>query len=105
MFGCKAFVHILKEERTKLDEKSTLCIFVGYADEEFGYGLWDPEKRKIIRSRDVVFLQDKKLHTTGSQNEKQQVVQHEVVDSFPVNLQPMYNNNGEDIVGDDVEDQ
>ena len=31
------------------------CIFLGYADGEFGYRLWDPIKNKIIRSRDVIF--------------------------------------------------
>jgi len=30
IFGCKAFAHILKENRKKLDAKSIKCIFVGY---------------------------------------------------------------------------
>ena len=55
IFGCEAFVHIPKENRTKLDDKSIKCIFLGYADEDFGYRLWDPVKHKIIRSRDVIF--------------------------------------------------
>ena len=55
VFGCKAFAHVNKEHRQKLDDKAIPCIFVGYGDEEFGYRLWDPEKRRIIRSRDVVF--------------------------------------------------
>ncbi|CAL9003904.1 unnamed protein product [Prunus brigantina] len=37
VFGCRAFVHIPKYERSKLDAKSKECIFVGYANEEFGY--------------------------------------------------------------------
>ena len=32
VFGCKAFVHVPKEQRSKLDNKSTPCIFVGYGD-------------------------------------------------------------------------
>ena len=28
---------------------------LGYADEDFGYRLWDPVKHKIIRSKDVIF--------------------------------------------------
>ncbi|RVX17167.1 Retrovirus-related Pol polyprotein from transposon TNT 1-94 [Vitis vinifera] len=28
---------------------------IGYGNEEFGYKLWDPEKQKIVRSRDIVF--------------------------------------------------
>ena len=55
VFGCKAFAHVNKEHRQKLDDKVIPCIFVGYGDEEFGYRLCDPEKRRIIRSREVVF--------------------------------------------------
>lgn len=31
---------------------------MGYAHKEFGCKLWDPENKKIIRSRDVTFLDD-----------------------------------------------
>ena len=55
IFGCEAFVHIGKEKITKLDNKSMKCIFLGYADGEFGYQLWDPVKSKVIRSNDVKF--------------------------------------------------
>jgi transposase InsO family protein len=61
VFGCRAFVHIPKDERSKLDGKSKQCIFLGYAREEFGYRLWDPVDKKIIRSRDVVFRQDQTI--------------------------------------------
>ena len=43
VFGCKVFIHVPKEERSKLADKATLCIFIGYGDEEFGYMLWDSE--------------------------------------------------------------
>ena len=55
VFGCKTFMHLPKEQRSKLDDKETSCIFIGYGDEEFDYRLWDSEKQKIIKSRDVVF--------------------------------------------------
>lgn len=55
VFGCRVFAHVPKEQRTKLDDKSVPCIFIGYGDEEFGYRLWDPVKKEVIRSRDVVF--------------------------------------------------
>jgi hypothetical protein len=54
-FGCEAFVHIDKENRTKLEEKSKKCTFIGYSVNDFGYRLWDYENHKIIRSRDVIF--------------------------------------------------
>ena len=59
VFGCKAFIHVLKEQRTKLDDKSIPCILIGYGDKEFDYKFWDPEKRKVIRNKDVVFHEDR----------------------------------------------
>ena len=55
VFGCKAFMHVPKEQRSKFNDKATPCIFIGYGDEEFDYGLWDSEKQKTVISRDVVF--------------------------------------------------
>ena len=55
IFGCEAFVHIPKEHRIKLDDKSMKCIFLGYEDGEFGYRLWDPVRHKVIRSSDFIF--------------------------------------------------
>ena len=57
VFGCKAFVHIPKDEWSKLEVKAKPCIFLGYGHEEFGYRLWDPLSRKIVRSRDIAFLE------------------------------------------------
>ena len=61
VFGCWSSVQILKDERSKLDDKAKHCIFVGYAHEEFGYSLWGPIEKKIIRSRDVIFLEDQTI--------------------------------------------
>ena len=54
-FGCEAFVHVDKENRTKLDAKSWKCTFIGYGIYDYGYRLWDFENMKMIRSRDVIF--------------------------------------------------
>jgi hypothetical protein len=54
-FGCESFVHIVKENRTKLEEKSKKCTFIEYGVNDFGYLLWDYENQKIIRSRDFIF--------------------------------------------------
>ena len=54
-FGCEAFVHINKENRTKLEAKSKKCTFVGYGVNDFGHCLCDYENHKIIRSKDVIF--------------------------------------------------
>ncbi|GKV18644.1 hypothetical protein SLEP1_g28993 [Rubroshorea leprosula] len=62
VFGCKAFMHVPKEHRSKLDDKVIPCIFVGYGDEEFGCRLWDLEKKKTVRSRDAVFHEHEKIN-------------------------------------------
>ena len=37
VFGCKAFVHIPKNERYKIDAKTRPCVFIGYGQDELGY--------------------------------------------------------------------
>jgi hypothetical protein len=32
VFGCDSYVHVLKENRSKLDNKDEKCIFIGYKD-------------------------------------------------------------------------
>ena len=39
VFDCKVFVHIPKDEQSKLDSKSKECIFFGYRYEQIGYRL------------------------------------------------------------------
>ena len=55
IFGCPTYVHIPSKERSKLDAKSKQCIFLGYEKGVKGYKLWNPETKKLVISRDVVF--------------------------------------------------
>ena len=41
VFGCDAYVHVPKENRSKLDKKDEKCIFIGYKYVK-GYKLWNP---------------------------------------------------------------
>ena len=60
VFGCNAFVHIPKEKRHgKLDPRSNCCVFVGYPNESKGYKLYNLETKQMLRSRDVIFMEDK----------------------------------------------
>ena len=59
LFRCDAYVHVPKEKRTKLDNKSKRCIFIGYKDGLKGYKIWNSETRKVVYSRDVVFREVK----------------------------------------------
>ncbi|KAJ0013304.1 hypothetical protein Pint_20997 [Pistacia integerrima] len=56
-----AFVHIHKDERFKLDMKTRQCIFIAYGLDEFGYRLYDPVKKKLVRSCDVMFMEDQSI--------------------------------------------
>ena len=40
-FGCEEFAHIDSKNRTKLEDKSKKCVFIGYGIDEFGYSLWN----------------------------------------------------------------
>jgi hypothetical protein len=42
VFGCEAYVHVPKENKSKLDKKVEKCIFIGYKDGLKGYKLWNP---------------------------------------------------------------
>lgn len=63
VFGFKAFTHVFNELRQKLDIKSTPYIFVGYEDEEFGYKPWDLVIKKIVKNKDIVYLENQ-LYTS-----------------------------------------
>jgi hypothetical protein len=67
VFGCRAFVHVPMDERSKLDSKKKQCIYLSQPSEEFGYSLWDPANRKIVLSQDVVFIEDETIKDNGNQ--------------------------------------
>ncbi|RDY04721.1 hypothetical protein CR513_11543, partial [Mucuna pruriens] len=54
-----AHVHIPNCKRSKFDDKSNKCVFLGVSEESKAYKLYDPFSQKIIVSRDVVFEEDK----------------------------------------------
>ena len=59
VFGCIAYVHVPNELRKKLQPKSQKCIFMGYPDDTKGFRLYNLESKKFIRSRSVIFCEDK----------------------------------------------
>jgi len=48
VFGCRAFVHVPKDERPKLDAKTKECIYLGSPRDELGFKLWDPATKKMV---------------------------------------------------------
>ena len=72
VFGCQAWVHILKKRQTKLEAKSWEVIFVSYELGSKGYQFWDAANRHFKISCDVKFdesqfpVKEKSLAQPGS---------------------------------------
>ncbi|KAE8707674.1 hypothetical protein F3Y22_tig00110377pilonHSYRG00029 [Hibiscus syriacus] len=58
LFGESSSINCNRAEDTNGDV-DWKCKFLGYADGVKGYRLWDPTTRKVIISRDVIFVEDK----------------------------------------------
>jgi hypothetical protein len=50
---------VLKQTRSKLDDKSEKCIFIGYDEQSKASKLFNHIIKKFIVSKDVVFKEDK----------------------------------------------
>ena len=57
-FGCIAYALVPSAKRTKLDAKGIKCLFLGYCEGTKAYRLMCVESKKIIKCRDVTFLED-----------------------------------------------
>ncbi|GMJ14768.1 hypothetical protein HRI_005146000 [Hibiscus trionum] len=85
IFGSIVYVMYNAQEISKLDPKSRKCKFLGYADGVKGYRLWDPTARKVIISRDVIFVEDKlqrKEEDDSTDKEKPETTQIHVENEF-----------------------
>ena len=70
VFGCRTFVHIFKDKRSKLDVKSKQCIFLSYEYKDFGYRLYDPVEKKVTRKIDVIFFENQTIDIYKGDNPK-----------------------------------
>ncbi|RDY06573.1 hypothetical protein CR513_09420, partial [Mucuna pruriens] len=70
VFGCKAFVHVPKDERSKLDMKTRM---------------YDPVDKKLVRSRDVQFMEDETIEDINKNGEQHNYVgDQQLGDGFDV---------------------
>ena len=84
VFGYKAFVHVPKDKRSKLDAKSRQCIFIGYGENEFDYRFYDPVEKKLVRSRDGKFMEDQTIEDIDKLEKSTPKEDNGVVDFEPV---------------------
>jgi hypothetical protein len=55
IFGSLCYLHVLKEQRSKLDSKTKPCFFVGYDEQSKACRVYKPISHIIHISRDIVF--------------------------------------------------
>ncbi|RDX69198.1 hypothetical protein CR513_51722, partial [Mucuna pruriens] len=88
VFGCKAFMHVPKDERSKLDMKTR------YGQDEYGYRLYDSVEKKLVKSHDVQFMEDQTIEAIDKNGKQHDYVgDQQLGDVFDV---PLY---------DDVEEE
>ena len=54
-FSCIGHVRKMKPNLTKLEDRSTPMVFLGYAEGTKAYRLYDPRGDKVLVSRDIMF--------------------------------------------------
>ena len=77
IFGCSAYTHIPKDERSKMDPKTKKSIFLGYGRGVKGYRLFDTGTLKVFHSRDVIFNETASISEQGTEVENQPLVEVE----------------------------
>ena len=55
VFGCVAYVHLHKHQRSKLEPRAARCVFVGYGPHQKGYRCYHPATRHMFTTMDVQF--------------------------------------------------
>lgn len=92
IFGSTVMKYIPKEKRHKLDKKSEKCILVGYPDDIKGYRVNNPDNHTITTSRDVIIIEENKVH------------QENLVAVQEGDVKPEKSSECQDLVGDNMED-
>ncbi|WJZ95062.1 hypothetical protein VitviT2T_013857 [Vitis vinifera] len=71
VFGCVAFVHLHKHQRTKLTSHALQYVFVGYALHKKGYRCYHPPTRRMFITMDVVFHEDSMYFSSESELQRE----------------------------------
>ena len=90
VFGCIGYAKVEKSQLRKLDDRSKMLVNLGTEPGSKAYRLYDPERRRVIVSRDVVFDETKSWNWGKDSNEHER---EESDESFTVALGE-YGNHG-----------
>ncbi len=102
-------MHIPDEKKSKLESKSIPCVFLGYCERTKAYHLMCLETKRIIKSRDFMFLEGMEKvkgvhHNRPPSNQVEHIVDEVVNDDElveNVNLIPLKERLAEDVEGDE----
>ena len=82
VFGCVAFIYLLKHQRNKLQPRALRCVFIGYVTHQKSYRCYHPPTQKIFITLDVVFHEDSmyffKSKLQGEYQDELQTLDYEV---------------------------
>uniref|UniRef100_A0ACD5XBE3 Uncharacterized protein n=1 Tax=Avena sativa TaxID=4498 RepID=A0ACD5XBE3_AVESA len=103
VFGCTAYAHV---DNGKLEPRAVKCIFLGYGSGVKAYKLWNPETKKILLSRNVVFNESVMYHDSLPSNTSPVAVGEERVNVQVENLQKTVDNDAivEDTHEENIDD-
>jgi len=74
---CDAYAHVVKRQ-TKLSPRAIKLKLIGYDEHSKAYRLWDPNKERIIISRDIIFDESAVLHKSPVFVNKQDDVEYHI---------------------------
>lgn len=69
VFDSKAWAYVPREKRGKWDPKAKELLFIGYDENTKGYLLIDPQTKRIIINRDVIFREEWQNEAQGKKGE------------------------------------
>jgi Reverse transcriptase (RNA-dependent DNA polymerase)/GAG-pre-integrase domain/Integrase core domain/gag-polypeptide of LTR copia-type len=65
IFGCVAYVHVPKTQRSKIESCAIKCVYLGLGSHQKGYKCYEPISRKWFVSMDVTFLENESFFVTN----------------------------------------
>ena len=71
VFGCVAFVHLYKHQRSKLAPRALRCVFLGYASHQKGYRCYHPPTQAMYITLDVIFHEDTMYFSSESELQRE----------------------------------
>jgi hypothetical protein len=83
VFGCIAHVKVTKPHLSKLVDRSTLMVFLGYEPGSAAYRVFDPARNRVHITRDVVFDEGARWDWEGTEDTQTAAPFHVEYYSYP----------------------